>query len=171
MCSRLIGYNMGEVKPTTCQSLCKCLMAFSIIMAIINCTIIIVSKQYIPLLFTSDTEVIVLIKSTYNIIILIIIFDAIKTSMVSIINGLGYQKNAFIISLLVLYFIYIPLSLTLIYEVNTGIEGVWCSVLTSLACLSSAMSVVIFCLDWDNIPTRVLINLRNKTELLNTKEE
>jgi Na+-driven multidrug efflux pump len=170
-CSKLVSLNMGEIKPMSCKSLSRYLIMLITIVSIINSTIIILGKGYIPLIYTIDQEVINLTLKSYNIVIIILIFDAFKISSISIINGLGYQKKAFIISLVVLYFIFIPLSLTLIYEVNTGIEGVWYSMLTCLICIASSVAVIIMCIDWDSIATRIMIHMRYKAEHLNVKEE
>ena len=80
------------------------------------------------------------------------------------IKGLGKQRIASIIAILILYPINIPLAYTLTFTVNYGLSGLWYSQLISVILLSIGYFIIIICLDWKHVAKRALENL-NETKI------
>jgi MATE family multidrug resistance protein len=116
-------------------------------------------RNFIPYIYTHKEEVSVIFSKTMSIFMLFIVIDAVQIILHGIIKGLGKQRIASVIALLILYPVNIPLAYTLTFTVNYGLSGLWYSQLISVILLSIGYIIIILCLDWKHVAKRALESL------------
>jgi len=150
----LVGNSIGrkDVKKAKKYAIVALLSGFLILSIV---TIFIVLFRYeIPLMYTGLAEINVLFARTLSIFSIYCLIDCVQNILNGIIKGLGKQRLASIIAILVLYPVNIPLAYTLAFTVNYGFIGLWISQLNSIILLTIGYTIIIICLDWKHVAKR-----------------
>jgi MATE family multidrug resistance protein len=171
ICTNLVGRSMSELKVTSSRIYSYTSLASCFIVAISLAIVIYLISGLLPYIFTSDELTAEMTTYLLGFYIILLPFHSVQSCLTGIVQGLGYQKVAHFLSLFILYLVYIPLSLTLIYYVNTGIEGPWWSLFTCILLICCTFALLILCVNWENISERIFANLTYKSKLLHEKDE
>jgi MATE family multidrug resistance protein len=126
-------------------------------------------KDMIPYIYTNDLIIAKLVTSLLDIYIWFGIIDAIQIILHGIIKGLGKQKIASIVALVVLYPIMLPLAYILAFELNLGIYGLWYSQLISVFILAGSYFIIIFLLDWQDISDKSVSDFADLRKSIDSK--
>ena len=160
----LVGNCIGRRDVKTAKKIAIVSICTGIFFIGIFAILILIFKNSISLVYTQNEEVSILFNRTIGIFIIYIIVDAVQIILHGMIKGLGKQRIASIIAILILYPINIPLAYTLTFTVNYGLSGLWYSQLISVILLSIGYFIIIICLDWKHVAKRALENL-NETKI------
>ncbi|MBN1819602.1 MAG: MATE family efflux transporter [Prolixibacteraceae bacterium] len=102
---------------------------FMFLMAII----FILFNKFLPLLFTTDPEVILIASGLIVVAAFFQIFDGLQVVMLGALRGLADVKKPMVLSFFAYIVIGIPVSYTLTFVFNTGPKGIWLGFLVGLA--------------------------------------
>jgi MATE family multidrug resistance protein len=171
ICTNLVGRSMSELKVASSKIYSYVSLGSCFVISILLAIIIYLISGILPYIFTSDELTAQTTTYLLGFYIILLPFHSLQSCLIGIVQGLGYQKVAYFLALVIMYIVYIPFSLTLTYYVNTGIDGLWWSLLTCILLICSTFGLLILCVNWDNISERVLANLTYKSKLLSEKDE
>lgn len=119
--ANFLGAQLSESAFITCKST----YIFTILIAILNSSILYFGKSIISNLFSNDGEVIKLTEEILPIIAIMQIFDALNTTSAGCLRGEGLQKIGGYVNLFSYYLIGLPLGAYLGFTLNYGIAGLW----------------------------------------------
>jgi MATE family multidrug resistance protein len=103
--------------------------------------IIIATRNYLPLLYIKEKEVIELASKLLIIAALFQLFDGLQSSGISVLRGLADTKIPMIISLGAYWIIGIPVAALLGFYFKLGAVGIWIGLLLGLAILGISMVI------------------------------
>jgi MATE family multidrug resistance protein len=101
--------------------------------------IIILTRNYLPLFYIKEKEVIELASKLLIIAALFQIFDCLQSSGISVLRGLADTKIPMIISFGAYWIIGIPVAALLGFYFKLGAVGIWIGLLLGLAILGISM--------------------------------
>lgn len=151
----LVGNSIGAMKVERAKkySIIAVLTGVSIIGVIT--LLVIIFKNEIPYVYTSDPAIASSVTALLNIYVCFSILDCIQIITHGVIKGLGKQKIASIIALIVLYPINIPMAYYLGFVLGYGLLGLWYSQLISIILLAVSYLSIVFILDWNIVAKQV----------------
>jgi len=97
---------------------------------------------------TNDPDVAELMRSAFNVLLVVVPLDALQTVIDGVLRGVGKQGVAFKIKLVCMWGIRIPLAALLAFQARLGLVGVW---LGSAAGLAATMAIYVWLvlrIDW-----------------------
>jgi MATE family multidrug resistance protein len=171
ICTNLVGRTISELKVTSSKIYSYTSLASCFIIAIALSLLIYLLSGILPYIFTSDELVAQMTTYLLGYYVLLLPFHSVQSCLIGIVQGIGYQKVAYFLAFVIMYIVYIPFSLTLCYYVNTGIDGLWGSLLTCVLLICATFGLLILCVNWENISERVFANLTYKAKILHEKDE
>lgn len=98
---------------------------FNILVTLLIIVILIVFHDQICVLFTEDRATVNIISKILYFMTVSTFFDTIHGVQIGIIRGLGLQVIGTIYTLVVMYFVGLPLSLLFAFYLDEGVVGLW----------------------------------------------
>jgi len=89
-------------------------------------------RNYLPLLYTNDNQVIILTAHLLMMAAIFQLFDGLQIVMISILRGIGDVRHAMIYAFIAYILINIPLGYFLSFTLNFGIIGLWIGLIVGL---------------------------------------
>ncbi|XP_067823994.1 multidrug and toxin extrusion protein 1-like [Heptranchias perlo] len=118
--------------------------------ALILIALLLVLKDVIAKVFTSDRQIIELVSRTIPILAPFHLCDAIGTGVASgIVRGTGKQRIGAVANLVVFYVVGIPVGISLMFAAKLGILGLWTGLAISTFLLSAFLLTLIFRMNWN----------------------
>jgi MATE family multidrug resistance protein len=147
----LVGNSIGERNVNKAKSYTYAALGVGICMIGIITILVLIYKKEVPYVYTSEVLIADMVTGLLGIYVCFSIVDAIQIILHGVIKGLGMQKLASIVCLIILYPINIPMAYSLAFTWGYGLMGLWYSQLVSVFLL--AISYIIICLsvNWHNI--------------------
>jgi len=105
---------------------------FAVAVGLLNLTLLSSLRKYIPLLFTSDAEVLDLVASALPICAAFQLFDALAAWGNGTLRGLGRQEIGGYVQLACYYGLAMPVSFGTAFGLGWGIRGLWTGVSIAL---------------------------------------
>ncbi|KAG8348905.1 putative membrane transporter protein [Trypanosoma vivax] len=123
--SVMVGTAIGEGRPLLARrAACFCLI-ISLVISLVNVTVIVSTQNYFLLLFTHDEQVIAIIKSMIKYMVVYHIFDVFQSCMMGVLRGCGMQKQGAIVIFIIYSFLGVPLGIVLFFFSDLGIQALW----------------------------------------------
>lgn len=97
--------------------------------------IFILGKSYLPLLFTSDTDVIAIASQLLIVAAVFQVFDGLQVSMLGALRGMADVKIPMFLAFISYLLIGVPTSYILTFVLNAGPQGIWFGFLIGLGSL------------------------------------
>jgi MATE family multidrug resistance protein len=167
----LVGNSIGGNKPNQAKLYTKAALSTAIIIIGTITLSVYFFKESIPYAYTSDLIIAELVTGLLGIYVFFSIMDAIQMILHGVIKGLGKQKIASFVVLIILYPINIPLAYTFCFIWNWGLKGLWYSQLISVFLMGVSFFFIIIYYDWNEISRKIIENLNEKKKLLEGKSE
>lgn len=143
--ANLIGASLvGAAKTTAKVSLCG-----ATIVGLFNMVLLMCLRNYIPMLFSSDSEVIDLVAQVLPLCAAFQLFDALAANCNGILRGLGRQEIGGYIQLFCYYAIAMPISMGTTFALGWGVMGLWTGVAIALLLVSGAEFFIIGRISWE----------------------
>ncbi|TNN17138.1 Multidrug and toxin extrusion protein [Schistosoma japonicum] len=127
---------------------------FSVALTLVGCWalpyvgILIVTRWYLPRVFTSDYGVIELVAELMPIISYFQIIDGVNGVCSGVLKGSGLQTIGAIVNIFCLYMLAAPLGICLVYLVNLRLHGIWIGLVTAATIQVSTLCTICFRLNW-----------------------
>ncbi|KAJ5902910.1 hypothetical protein N7495_003438 [Penicillium taxi] len=142
--ANLIGASLADAAKTTAKvSFCG-----AAIVGIFNMVLLSTLRSYIPMLFSSDQEVIDLVAQVLPLCAAFQLFDALAANCNGILRGLGRQEIGGYIQLCCYYIIAMPISMGTAFYLGWGCEGLWTGVAIALGLVSAIEALFICRINW-----------------------
>ncbi|ESO98376.1 hypothetical protein LOTGIDRAFT_159181 [Lottia gigantea] len=117
----LLGEGQHQLALTSAHVVITCTFGVAIFDAVIICSF----RNYIPLAFTSDIDVIKLTSSLLLILSVFHFIDAAEGVVGGVLRGVGRQKFGAVINLIAYYIIGIPAAFCLMFLTTIDVAGAW----------------------------------------------
>lgn len=121
--SSLVGASVGEGKPGLADQFMRKGIVLTLSVAIVTSTVVHLSCHQIALIYTSDPEALVILKTLIKIIAVFTIADAVNSAEGGVLRGLGKQSTGAKWQLISMYGIMLPVGFALHY--SYGVPGIW----------------------------------------------
>ncbi|KAJ5184107.1 hypothetical protein N7492_001723 [Penicillium capsulatum] len=143
--ANLIGATLvGAAKTSAKVSFCG-----AVIVGLFNMVLLSSLRSYIPMLFSSDPEVIDLVAQVLPLCAAFQLFDALAAVCNGILRGLGRQEVGGYIQLFCYYAIAMPISMGTTFYLGWGVMGLWTGVALALLLVSAIEGVFITRTSWE----------------------
>lgn len=152
----LVGNSIGANDSIKAKTYATAALIAGVFMVGILTILVYLFKDRIPYLYTSDDRVAAVVTSLLGIYICFSVMDAIQIILHGIIKGLGKQKLASIVALIVLYPINIPLAYCFGFVWGYGVQGLWYSQLISVFLMMSSYAIICILVDWNMVAKKAI---------------
>lgn len=143
--ANLIGATLvGAAKTSAKVSICG-----AVIVGLLNMVLLSVLRDYIPMLFSSDAEVIEKVAEVLPLCAAFQLFDALASNCNGILRGLGRQEVGGYIQLFCYYVIAMPISIGTTFWLDWGVMGLWTGVALALLLVSVIEAIFIYRVSWE----------------------
>ncbi|KAJ5239043.1 hypothetical protein N7468_003662 [Penicillium chermesinum] len=143
--ANLIGATLvGAAKTSAKVSFCG-----AVIVGLFNMVLLSVLRDYIPMLFSSDADVIALVAQVLPLCAAFQLFDALAANCNGILRGLGRQEVGGYIQLFCYYVIAMPVSIGTTFWLGWGVMGLWTGVALALLLVSVIEAIFISRISWE----------------------
>ncbi|KAI2196680.1 hypothetical protein LOZ20_002961 [Ophidiomyces ophidiicola] len=143
--ANLIGATLTDAARTTAAVN----MAGAVILGIANIAILSSLRNYIPFLFTSDSEVAGLVAQVLPLCASFQLVDALATNCNGILRGLGRQSIGGYVQLFCYYGVALPISFATAFGLHWELWGLWGGVAVGLLLVSLIEGVYLTRVDWE----------------------
>ncbi|PKY09318.1 MATE efflux family protein [Aspergillus campestris IBT 28561] len=143
--ANLIGATLVGAAKTSA----KVTMGGAVIVGLLNMLLLSCLRDYIPRLFTSEEEVIVLVAQTLPLCAAFQLFDALATNCNGILRGIGRQEIGGYVQLFCYYAIAMPISFGTTFALGWDLFGLWSGVAIALFLVSVIEAVFLARTDWE----------------------
>ncbi|PKX95235.1 MATE family efflux transporter [Aspergillus novofumigatus IBT 16806] len=150
--ANLIGATLVDAAKTSA----KVTMGGAVIVGLLNMIVLSSLRRYIPLLFTSDEEVIKLVAGVLPLCAAFQLFDALAANCNGIMRGIGRQEIGGYVQLFSYYAIAMPISFGTTFGLNWGLFGLWSGVAIALCLVSIIEMIFLTRADWNRAVTDAL---------------
>ncbi|GFF81777.1 uncharacterized transporter YDR338C [Aspergillus udagawae] len=150
--ANLIGATLVDAAKTSA----KVTMGGAVIVGLLNMIFLSSLRHYIPLLFTSDEEVIRLVAGVLPLCAAFQLFDALAANCNGILRGIGRQEIGGYVQLFSYYAIAMPISFGTTFGLNWGLFGLWSGVAIALCLVSIIEAIFLTRADWNRAVTDAL---------------
>ena len=143
--ANLIGASLvGAAKTSAKVSFCG-----ATIVGLFNMVLLSTLRSYIPMLFSSDSEVIDIVAKVLPLCAAFQLFDALAAACNGTLRGLGRQEIGGYIQLFCYYVIAMPISMGTTFSLNWGVMGLWTGVAIALMLVSATEAFFISRISWE----------------------
>ncbi|KAI9893801.1 MAG: hypothetical protein M1814_006018 [Vezdaea aestivalis] len=127
-----------------------------------NMILLLALREHIPKLFTSDEDVILLVKNTLPVVIAFQLFDALSALCSGILRGIGRQEVGGYVNLFCYYVVALPVSVGTGFGLGWELYGLWAGPAIALLLVFIIESIFIYRTDWEKSVEAA--KLRNENE-------
>lgn len=143
--ANLIGATLvGAAKTSAKASFCGAVMV-----GVFNMILLSSLRSHIPMLFSSDPEVIEIVAQVLPLCATFQLFDALAANCNGILRALGRQEMGGYIQLFCYYAIAMPISMGTTFSLGWGVMGLWTGVALALLLVSCIEAVFIAHISWE----------------------
>lgn len=126
-------------------------LLFSFIAGLSNCTILILSRNFVANIFSRDETVIALISGILPVVGFVQNFDSLNAVAGSCLRGQGMQSVGSIVNLVGYYCFGIPLAMILSWVFDWKLNGLWIGIGSAMLLVGLIESYFVLQPDWDRI--------------------
>ncbi len=156
----LIGQAIGASNVLAAKYLSVVGLCLGLIFIGITNSFIYLYRHSIPYLYTDNPIIVNKIIDLITIYLYFGLVDTLQVVFNGIIKGLGKQKMTSVIVIIVLYPVNIPMAYMFGFVINYGLLGLWYAQFTSIILLAISYTIILLCLDWEDISKRCVVNMQ-----------
>ena len=147
----LVGNSIGsgDIDNSKKYSIMGVVMGTSIVASLT--ILVFIFRFNIPYVYTYEEDIIEIVVQLLGIYVCFSIIDAVQIVCHGILKGLGKQKIASIICLVILYPINIPMAYTFAFTYGRGVIGLWYSQFITIVLLTVSYFIILLTCDWELI--------------------
>ena len=123
-------------------------VTYSLVVMFVIMLVIMLNKDFVSRIFTSDPEDINYIHEVLDLIAAYLMLDAIHGVNTGIVRALGKQFAASVTTLVIFYAIGLPLALVFGFKLEMGIRGFWLGFTIALIFQDLLVTLIICRADW-----------------------
>lgn len=166
----LVGNSIGQSDPDKAKRYTLSAVLCGLIMIGTTTTLVLIFRDSIPYVYTSEPEIAKLVTGLLGIYVCFSLIDCIQVILHGAIKGLGMQKIASAICLIVLYPINIPMAYCFAFVWGYGLNGLWYSQLISIFILAASYITIVTLVDWNEISEEAVAHFeKEKNNIIQKK--
>lgn len=147
----LVGNSVGASNKDNVKRYSITSVGLGLCIVCITTSLVLYNRDIIPGFYTHEPEVRDLFFHLLGIYVIFAVPDSIQIVLHGVIKGLGKQKVASIVCLIVLYPFNISFAYLLAFRFNYGVMGLWYSQLTSIFILAGSYTYIFLTADIDQV--------------------
>jgi MATE family multidrug resistance protein len=140
--SNILGRYIGDFSPRKAQHATRFIIVICIIISSLICIILLIFKNYVPYIYTQDSQEIKLMQKYLWLYIFYEFVEVLTTSYAGIYRGLGMQVIIALANFVCYYLISIPLTILLTFVFEMRLDGVWSAYVISIISLILFYAVI-----------------------------
>lgn len=149
--STRIANFIGAGRPEHAHLAAKVGISFSFLAGLLNCSMLILGRNFVALIFSRDESVKTLISGILPLVGFVENFDALNAVAGSCLRGQGMQTIGSIVNLLAYYCFGIPLALFLSWVWNWKLYGLWVGIGCAMLAIGATEAYFVLCPNWERI--------------------
>ncbi|KAH3666736.1 hypothetical protein OGAPHI_003185 [Ogataea philodendri] len=154
ICSSVrLAYYIGA-RSENYKIVLKVAFGTSCIISVLNSLFTVCSRNWLPLIFTRDQELIDYSSKLFLIVSFNQIGDAINAIFSALLRGQGKQRAGSLMNFIAYYVVAVPLEVLLGFYFNLGVTGLWIGMLIGVFVLSSMEVYLVASTDWHDVMVR-----------------
>lgn len=154
--STRVAWYIGAASKNAAKMATNSAISLSLIVGIVNGTFLLVFRDWLASLFTSDSKVIELALKVLIIGAAYQINDCISCSTNGVLRGQGRQKIGGYLNLFLYYCIALPLAFVFAFYFELELIGLWIGMIIALFIVSLLQYYFVLVSDWDHIITECI---------------
>ncbi len=166
----LVGNSIGEQDWEKAKLYTKAALCFGLSMISTTTVFVLIFKNSIPYVYTSVPEIAALVSGLLGIYVCFSLVDCTQIILHGAIKGLGKQKIASAICLVILYPVNIPLAYCFAFVWGFGLNGLWYSQLCSVFLLAISYSLIVSLVDWKEIAQQAVAHFDKEQKGINKRK-
>ncbi|EJK62447.1 hypothetical protein THAOC_16943, partial [Thalassiosira oceanica] len=153
----------GDVKRAEVASLLT--IAVGLVTSLVIMTIFFLFRNSLPLLFTTDAEIVEKAQRIFVIAAIFQVADSLNSSIQGIFRGSGRQMQGAIYNFVGYFVIGIPLEYLLGVQLKFGIEGLWSGLSIGLYSICLLCTKIVLSSDWEALVEATRKRLRSNSRI------
>jgi MATE family multidrug resistance protein len=152
----LVGNSIGKKDAALAKRYTWVALGVGLTMIGFTTTLVLLYRDSIPYVYTSDKEIADIVTGLLGIYVCFSLMDLVQVILHGVIKGLGKQKIASAICLIILYPVNIPLAYCFGFVWGYGLKGLWYSQLISIFLLMISYITIVCMVDWEEVATNTV---------------
>lgn len=155
-----VGNALGAGDPHRAEIASNLALGAGAFMAMINMVVLVATRKTLPLLFTTDLDIVNKAQHLFLIAAAIQLPDALNAAIQGLLLGSGRQALGAKWNFCAYYIIGIPLGYFLGVKLGLGVEGLWVGLCTGLSIISIGCTIIVLRSDWKKLANDASLRLR-----------
>lgn len=144
-----IGQLLGARQPMRAKYTAYSSMMFAGLIMFLSGSTLALARDYIPMIYTEDPEIISMSASVFPLCAIFQLFDGVQVIGGAVIRGIGKQVIGAASNLIAYYVLGLPTGAALAFGAKWGLVGIWCGLAFALFAVSIVLALyIIFRLNW-----------------------
>ncbi|KAH7570334.1 hypothetical protein ACOSP7_018405 [Xanthoceras sorbifolium] len=143
-----VSNELGAGHPRTAKLSLMVAVISSFLIGLVLSLILVITRDKYPDLFSSDSEVIDLVKELTPLLALCITINNIQPVLSGVAVGAGWQGVVAYVNIACYYLFGIPLGLILGYKVGWGVQGIWAGMLSGTVVQTCVLFGMVYKTNW-----------------------
>ncbi|ORX54471.1 MATE efflux family protein [Hesseltinella vesiculosa] len=161
-----VGHALGEVNPLKARCTANSAVWFAILLATVNCTVLVVFRHRLGALFTHDTDIIAMVAKVIPIMACFQLADALASVSGGIIRGIGKQRLAATVNLVAYYLLAFPIGYYLTFPGHLGLSGLWLGLCIGLWTVAIGQLLCCKWVDWHHEALKAHHRIQREEQIL-----
>ncbi|KAL2313483.1 MatE family transporter [Schizosaccharomyces pombe] len=149
--STRVGHLIGSGRANLARLCSRVAYSLALCISIFDGSLIFCFRDVWGSLFTSDPEVLAVVKDIFPILSLFIVTDGLNAVGGGLLRGTGKQYIGGLISIGSSYLFALPVTVFVVVYFNTGLKGIWCGMILSSVTAITCQFTVLFNTDWHRV--------------------
>ncbi|XP_071718261.1 protein DETOXIFICATION 53-like [Rutidosis leptorrhynchoides] len=146
--SQRVGHELGGGQPTRARWAAAIGLYIAVIYGLFIFTLYISLRNVLGILYTNESQILILLSSTLPLIGLAEVGNALQTAACGVLSGSARPKTGVRINLAAFYLIGLPISIALAFVLRLGYQGLWLGMVASQIVCSLLMIYTLIKTDW-----------------------
>jgi MATE family multidrug resistance protein len=145
-----IGTFLGANRPYCARRAAWVAVGLTAIWSTFNALLLFIVRSYIGYLFSSNKDVIELVKTTMPVVSGFIIMDFLQGTLQGVYRGAGRQKTGALLNMIGCYLVGLPIGIPLALVGEQGVKGLWIGMCCGVSIMFFGGFLIMFRYDWED---------------------
>ncbi|KAI3788610.1 hypothetical protein L2E82_01382 [Cichorium intybus] len=146
--SQRVGHELGAGQPTRAQWAAGIGISIAFLYGVVICAIYISLRNVLGILYTNETQILILLSSALPVMGLAEVGNALQTAACGVLTGSARPKLGVRINIAAFYLIGLPMSIVLAFILKIGYQGLWLGLVASQVACALLMAYTLIKTNW-----------------------
>ncbi|EPY51512.1 MatE family transporter [Schizosaccharomyces cryophilus OY26] len=149
--STRVGHLVGSGRPNLARICSRVATCLAVIISMTDGLLLFCFRNYWGRFFTSDQQVLNIVRDIFAILCIFIVFDALNAVGGGLLRGIGKQSIGGAISIIVNYFFALPITVIFVVVLQLGLKGIWMGMIVAVTTGITCQYTVLGHINWQKI--------------------